>query len=147
MDLSQDSQYVSPLISEEDEERNIDDPGTSTVPEAGPAKKKYRPSKKDIKDYPFNDEQIQAIADFVRDNTLLYDKRHPQWSVRNVKDDLWKQLAATFPTVAGSRCGNFSRSRGRPSEKSKKRKLEEVVPPPPSLEVLVTRISYGYGAF
>ena len=96
---SQATQDISPVHTDDESEITLDDPGTSsTAQEQGPApKKRYRPSKKDIPDYPFSPDQVQEFAEFVRDNAVLYDKRHPEWSLRNVKDDLWKQLAARFP--------------------------------------------------
>ncbi|XP_045105624.1 DNA translocase FtsK-like [Portunus trituberculatus] len=42
---------------------------------AGPSMKRTRPSKKDVKDYPFTDDQLREIANFVQSHPELYDKR------------------------------------------------------------------------
>ena len=73
----------------------------------GAKKKRIRPSKKDIADYPFTEEQQQEIADFVRDNPALYDKKDRRWSQPKYKEDLWRELAARFPECSHQQVRKF----------------------------------------
>ncbi|XP_068231000.1 uncharacterized protein [Palaemon carinicauda] len=59
-------------------------------------KKRYRPSKKDIQDYPFTPEDKEMIVEFVRSHPTLYDKRDREWSNPRRKVELWRELAANF---------------------------------------------------
>ena len=63
---------------------------------AGPSRKRTRPSKKDVKDYPFTDDQQKEIADFVQLHPELYDKRHEKWLNPAWKQTLWMELARNF---------------------------------------------------
>ena len=94
---------ISPAETEEEQEH--DDPDVAAIEEhaaaqgfiQAPQKKKYRPSKKDIPDYPFREAHIQEIAEFVKQHPNLYDKRDKQWCNPKLKETLWKELAGTFP--------------------------------------------------
>ncbi|XP_076033985.1 uncharacterized protein LOC143020922 isoform X2 [Oratosquilla oratoria] len=82
---------------------SADDPVVEEEPVGGPSglqqpqKKRYRPSKRDIPDYPFTDAQVSEIAEFVKQNPPLYNKRDKQWCNPRLKETLWTELAATFP--------------------------------------------------
>ena len=60
-------------------------------------RKRVRPSKKDIPDYPFTDEQMREIANYVQDHPELYDKRNENWQNPMRKENIWKDLAQHFP--------------------------------------------------
>ncbi|XP_045117301.1 DNA translocase FtsK-like [Portunus trituberculatus] len=63
---------------------------------AGPSMKRTRPSKKDVKDYPFTDDQLREIANFVQSHPELYDKRNEKWLNPSWKLSLWMELARNF---------------------------------------------------
>ncbi|XP_063886396.1 uncharacterized protein LOC135114422 [Scylla paramamosain] len=65
-------------------------------PVAGLSRKRTRPSKKDVQDYPFNDDQLREIANYVQLHPELYDKRNEKWLNPAWKESLWKDLAQTF---------------------------------------------------
>lgn len=65
-------------------------------PVAGPSRKRIRPSKKDVQDYHFNDNQLREIANYVQLHPELYDKRNEKWLNPAWKESLWKDLAQTF---------------------------------------------------
>ena len=74
---------------------------TDSAPSAGegaPQKKKRgRVSKKDVLDYPFNEENEEIVAQFVKDNPIFYMKDDRHYSNLKMKTDLWVELAAKFP--------------------------------------------------
>ena len=59
------SQRRPPADADHDDEPEI----TPDVPQ----KKRYRPSKKEIGDYHFNDDEIDTLTDFLKANPCLYD--------------------------------------------------------------------------
>ncbi|MPC49618.1 hypothetical protein E2C01_043426 [Portunus trituberculatus] len=97
---SQESQANQDTQPAEPEERS--EPAEELPPEvslsnieyqdiAGPSgivqpKKRYRPSKKEISDYKFTQEQKEQIAEFVKKHPTLYDKRDKQWSNPRAKE-------------------------------------------------------------
>ena len=74
---------LRPISPAETEEQEHDDPDVAAIEEhaaartaaqgliQAPQKKRYRPSKKDIPDYPFSEAQIQEIAEFVKQHPNL----------------------------------------------------------------------------
>ena len=90
--------HRSPVETEE--ELDVEDvavAGTSAGATLAQQKKGYRPSKKEIPDYTFSDEQVLEIAEFVKDHPALYDKRSRYWAMPRFKEELWKELAEKFP--------------------------------------------------
>ena len=88
---SQDTQDIQPAEPEEtsDHEEELPiEPILSSLVEtqetAGPSgivvqlKKRYRPSKKDIQDYPFTPEDKEMIVEFVKSHPTLYNKQDRQ---------------------------------------------------------------------
>ena len=74
---------------------------------AGPSKKRARPSKRDIPDYHFTEEQVQDFVEFVRQHPALYDKRTKEWSNPRYKEDLWRELAGLFPDCTYQQCRKY----------------------------------------
>ena len=74
---------------------------TDSAPSAGegaPQKKKRgRVSKKDVIDYPFNEDNEEVVAQFVKDNPIFYMKDDRHYSNIKMKTDLWVELATNFP--------------------------------------------------
>ena len=102
---------------------------THDVAVPGPStKKRYRPSKRDISYYPFTLDQQEDIAAFVQDNPVLYDKTHAQWSMKNVKEDLWKQLASHFLDCTWLQCRKFFEDKWTAFGKTEKKKQRKVAP-------------------
>ncbi|XP_063855177.1 serine/arginine repetitive matrix protein 1-like [Scylla paramamosain] len=65
-------------------------------PVAGLSRKRTRPSKKDVQDYPFNDDQLREIANYVQLHPELYDKRNEKWLNPAWKESLWKGPGPNF---------------------------------------------------
>lgn len=61
------------------------------------AKRRCRPSKKDIPNYKFSEEQEKAVAEFVHEHSALYDKKDKRWCDPKFKEALWQEVAETFP--------------------------------------------------
>ena len=40
--------------------------------------------------------QMEQIIEFVKENALLYDTRHPMYKDSRAKDRKWKELAVTM---------------------------------------------------
>ena len=59
--------------------------GTSRI---GQPKKRYRPSKREIPDYPFTEEDKELMVEFIKAHPTLYDKRDRQWSNPRRKEEL-----------------------------------------------------------
>ena len=60
-------------------------------------KKRGRVSKKDVIDYPFNEDNEEVVAQFVKDNPIFYMKDDRHYSNIKMKTDLWVELATNFP--------------------------------------------------
>ncbi|XP_050712691.1 uncharacterized protein LOC126996361 [Eriocheir sinensis] len=61
------------------------------------AKRRCRPSKKDIPNYKFLEEQEKAVAEFVHEHSALYDKKDKRWCDPKFKEALWQEVTETFP--------------------------------------------------
>ncbi|XP_064082867.1 uncharacterized protein LOC135198826 [Macrobrachium nipponense] len=118
--------------SEHEEELNIE-PTVSIVESqdiAGPSgivvqpKKRYRPSKKDIQDYPFTPEDKEVIMEFIKPHPTLYDKRDKQWSNPRRKEELWCELAASFIDCSFQQVRKFFEARRTDFGKIEKREYK-----------------------
>ena len=75
--------------------------------EGPPKRKRQRPSKKEVQSYEFTDEQQREIAEFVRDNDCLFNKRNREWANPTRKDGLWRECAALFDECSGLQVKKF----------------------------------------
>ena len=63
-------------------------PGPSSAPTAPAKRKRTRPSKKDVQAYPFTEQQILELAEFIKGHPALYDKRNKEWCNPKAKEAL-----------------------------------------------------------
>ena len=72
--------FASLVEQEDDVHPEVPDVDVVTVHRvAGPVRKRSRPSKKDVEDYHFNDDQLRDTANYVQLHPELYDKRNENW--------------------------------------------------------------------
>ena len=109
LQVPEDSQET--VVMEVAEIEEVELPETQQVAgpsrEGPPKRKRIRPSKKEIANYEFTDEQQRVIAEFVRDNDCLFNKRNREWANPTRKDELWKECAAALDGCTGLQVRKF----------------------------------------
>ena len=74
----------------------------SVIPSSQPSqpaqKKRQRPSKRDIIDYPFTDDQVLELVELIKAQPCLYNKKDRLWINPVHKEAVWKDIASHFPS-------------------------------------------------
>ncbi|XP_068238460.1 uncharacterized protein [Palaemon carinicauda] len=88
-------------------------------------KKRVRMSKKEIPDYRWTEEMETVLADLVKENPMLFDKKHKEWINTVAKNSLWEQIGKQLdPPATGAQCKkryeNFRTRDGKIMKKEKK---------------------------
>ncbi|XP_068229062.1 uncharacterized protein [Palaemon carinicauda] len=68
-------------------------------------KKRVRVSKKDIPDYQWTEETETTLADLVKENPMLFDKKHKEWINKVLKDSRWAYIGSQLePPATAAQC-------------------------------------------
>lgn len=68
-------------------------------------KKRVRISKKEIPEYKWTNEGVRKLADFIKENPQLYDKRQKDWLNVDFKSQLWTNAGKQQdPPATGDQC-------------------------------------------
>ena len=83
--------------------------------------KKKRPSKKEVHNYKFSEDQHRIVAEFVGEHPALCNKKCRDWANPSMKEGLWRELAMQFPDCNWQQCRKFYEAKRMDYGKIKKK--------------------------
>ena len=70
-------------------------------------------SKKEIPEYRWMEETELRLAELVKENTQLYDKKHKEWINVTTKNSRWDGVGEQLePPASGSQCKKYYENQG-----------------------------------